>query len=185
VAHKHYGRGRIPSRLIHDLNALQEHAMGCDIHWNSETKVDGKWVCDQIETKPYEDEDAELEDMPGRSRDYWLFGLLAKGVRREWPWSFPYQNQLPADCSPEVRKRSDGWDSDGHSHGSWTRAQLIAKKESFKTLRAEYLITPLDEETKHYPEALSHLDNRLEEIIGYLDAKVPDTDQRIVFFFDN
>lgn len=164
--------------------------MGCDIHWNSETKKDGKWVCDQEVAKPEwadpdDDEPARARDFPGRDRDYWLFGLLANGVRRNWPWSFPYQNTKPVDASPEVAARIEHDGDDGHSHGTHTRADLIAKRESFKVLRAEYLITPLDDETKHYPEALAHLDSRLEEIIGNLDADVPDTDQRIVFWFDN
>lgn len=164
--------------------------MGCDIHWNSETKKEGKWICDQPVVKPSwadeeDDEPAQAEDFPGRSRDYWLFGLLAAGVRSNWPWSFAYQNYIPEDCSPEVAARIEHDGSDGHSHGTHTRAELIAKRESFKALRAEYLIASLDDSNSHYPQALAHLDSRLEEIIGNLSADVPAEDQRIVFWFDN
>lgn len=158
--------------------------MGCDIHWNSETRKDGQWVCDQeIKESEWDEGEMRLEDMPGRDRDYWLFGLLAEGVRTTWDWSFPYKNALPDDLSAEVSKR---YETEGdHSPSSLTRADLLAKHEELKLIRAEYLIAPPEGDIKHYSEAVAHQMKRLEEIIGYLTADVPADDQRIVFWFDS
>lgn len=160
--------------------------MGCDIHWNSETKKDGKWVCDQARVKPsWADEDGEylVEDFPDPLRDYCLFGLLANGVRSNWEWAFPYQDAVPDDLSPEVAKRIEHEDSDGHSHGVHTRAELMAKHEELKLKRAEYLIAPPSE--ANWVQALAHHSVKLEELVAALDADVPADDQRIVFWFDN
>lgn len=160
--------------------------MGCDIHWNSETKKDGKWVCDQAVVKPTwadEDDEPQAEDFPDRGRDYWLFGLLANGVRSNWAWSFPYQNAVPDDLSPEVAKRIEHDGGDGHSHGVHTRAELIAKVEELKLKRAELLITADGQNNE--PQACAHHLEQLEQIIGNLDADVPAEDQRLVFWFDN
>lgn len=161
--------------------------MGCDIHWNSETKRDGVWVCDQeIKQAKYgEPGEMALEDLPGRGRDYWWFGLIAKGVRSTWDWSFDYQDQIPEDLSPEVAKRVEDDGSDGHSHGTLTRAELKEKLEEFKPIRAEYLIAPPEGDDRYLVEAAAHLSERLEEVIGYLTSDVPDEDQRIMFWFDN
>ena len=72
--------------------------MGCDIHWHSETLKEGRWVCDQADSHELDEfhseyyADAEphykLDNLPGRERNYWFFGLLSNGVRTSWPFSF-------------------------------------------------------------------------------------------------
>lgn len=157
--------------------------MGCDIHWHSETKRDGKWLCDQAESfKVLEDEEdyPDMDDFPDRGRDYWLFGLLQPGVRSEWEWSFPERLVTPNDLSKEVQIVVDRWDGDAHSNGYLTRKELKAKLAELKQLTVEHLIAPTDE-----TQILHHHVKRLEDIITNLAADVPDTDQRIVFWFDN
>lgn len=164
--------------------------MGCDIHWHSETKKDGVWVCDQAETfmtrvEDYGDgpkEYPEMDDLPGRTRDYWFFGLLNKNVRTSWPWSFPYTCDLPEDVSSEIRTVCEYMGEDGHSQGARTQAELIAKVEELKLARAQLLIAPSEEASIHN---VDHLIKRLEETLATLGATDTPDDRRIVFWFDN
>lgn len=157
--------------------------MGCDIHWYSETKKDGAWVCDQAETFTTEEDGAlvyiDMDNFPDRDRDYWWFGLIQPGVRTDWPFSFA-ESAMPEDISKEVRRLVDNWGSDGHSHGSLTRAQLKDKLVEMKRLSLQVTIDPSD--NRRY---ISHFITRLEDAIKNLNADVPDEDQRIVFWFDN
>ena len=158
--------------------------MGCDIHWHSETKRNGQRECDQAdsfsidteEDPPYKD----LKDFPNQYRDYWFFGLIQPGVRTEWSWSFPERIKIPDDLSKEVKEIFEQLDSDGHSHGWITRAEIKAKLEELKQLRAVRLLAPEDTD-----RALTHHAQRLEECLQHMTSDVPDTDQRIVFCFDN
>ena len=163
--------------------------MGCDIHWHSETKRNGQWECDQAHTFEIEKEDfgnndvrdyINMADFPDRGRDYWLFGLLQPGVRSSWDWSFPERIEIPEDLSKEVKAVWDQWDVDGHSHGYLTRAEIKAKLEELKKHRAMHLIDPRDS-----TQVLMHHVERLESILEDMTSDVPDTDQRLVFCFDN
>lgn len=158
--------------------------MGCDIHWYSETKKDGKWVCDQAPSYSIEDEGSDdeyhtMDNFPDRGRDYWWFGFIQPGVRSTWDEGFD-QSSLPDDVSPEVARIVERWGQDGHSHGHLTRAQLKDKLNEFAEYRTQQLINP----TEH-KERVDHFCERLAETINNLNANVPDEDQRIVFFFDN
>lgn len=158
--------------------------MGCDIHWYSETKKDGKWECDQAASfEKDEDPDYEHHDMhnfPNRGRDYWLFGLLAN-VRVDIPYGFEAKG-IPEELSPEVGTIFAEWDSNGHSHSYLTREELKAKLAELAPKRTELLLAPAQEYTMMM---IQHHIGRLEEIIRNLNADVPDSDQRIIFCFDN
>lgn len=86
--------------------------MGCDIHLYVEILNGDRW-----------------EHVPGEfwdDRSYDAFAILA-GVRNSHgfvPIAPP--RGLPADVSPEVKRFSDGWDIDGHSHSYHTLKQLLA-----------------------------------------------------------
>lgn len=158
--------------------------MGCDIHWYSETKKNGKWVCDQAASYVVEDEgtNSEYHDMdnfPNRDRDYWWFGFIQPGVRSTWDNGFE-ESHLPEDLSPEISRLVTRWDSDGHSHGHLTRAQLKDKLAEFAEYRTQQLINPSE-----HKKQIDHFCERLAQTINNLNANVPDEDQRIVFFFDN
>jgi hypothetical protein len=85
--------------------------------------VDGKWVtadewleeCGHLEP---------VDDNRYTGRNYRLFGLIADGVRESFPFSVPIKG-LPDDVSPEVKKASDDWDSDGHSHSYLTKTEML------------------------------------------------------------
>ena len=163
--------------------------MGCDIHWHSETKKDGIWVCDQAESFRFEPPEFEgdgeypvMDNLPGRTRDYWFFGLLHRGVRTQWPWSFPYTCTIPADVSPEVKACVEFYGEDGHSQGARTQAELIAKLEELKLVRVQLLIAPSEDASIHH---VDHLIERLEETLDTLGATDTPDDRRIVFWFDN
>ena len=156
--------------------------MGCDIHWYSETKKNDKWVCDQASTFELLEEDGnypEMENFLHRNWDYGFFGLLQPGVRSSWDWSFPEGN-YPEDTSTEVAQIYKHWGVDAHSAGSRSREALKAKQEELKALRMLALISPSNTD-----RVLQHHAECLDEVIKNLDAEVPDTDQRIVFWFDN
>jgi hypothetical protein len=150
--------------------------MGCDIHMYSETKIDGKWVCDQAQSFSEE----VLKDPNGRSymdsqmdsldiwRNYALFGYLAQ-VRQDWDEGFEPRG-VPDDCSVAVQCMINQWDSDGHSH-SWLMVPEI------KVKAVEMLVDPS-----------THLDRVREGLMEIL-SKLPESnnpeEQRIVFWFDN
>ena len=170
--------------------------MGCDLHWHSETRVDGQWKCDQANTRTIEivdygdreQEHMEIDNFPGRSRDYWFFGLLAEGVRTDWAWSFPYQNSVPDDLSDEVAELYKQWDCDAHSAGSLTRTQLLAKLEELKLIQAELLINPSPADKAYMAQVPAHHVDRLNQVIADMRALSPDVsddDHRLVFWFDN
>lgn len=153
--------------------------MGCDIHWYSETKIKGQWVSDAAPLPDSEEGWLDLPSFPNDGRDYWFFGFLA-GVRREYPYSLVPKG-IPGDMSPEVSAVVRQWEGDGHSHSYLTRAELKERLNEFGIDRVLMLL-------QTYPgdiETIKHVITRLKETIENLSADVPDTDQRIVFFFDN
>lgn len=157
--------------------------VGCDIHWHSETKRDGKWLCDQAESFKILNDEGDYPDMnnfPDRGRDYWFFGLIQPGVRSEWSWSLPERLATPDDLSKEVQIVMNHWDGDAHSHGYRTREELKTKLAELKQLMVAHLIAPTD-----VTEVLHHHVKRLKKVIKDLASDVPDTDQRIIFWFDN
>lgn len=169
--------------LIYGFSILKDTPMGCDIHWHSETKKHGIWKCDQANSFQLIEEENTYPEMASFSetdRNYWLFGLLQPGVRTDWDWSFPERLFFPDDASPEIRKVYEHWGSDAHSAGYRTRAELKAKVEELKTMRAQHLISPTE-----VGPAVEHHATKLAEMINDLNSDVPDSDQRIVFWFDN
>ena len=167
--------------------------MGCDIHWYSEHRENGAWVCDQagtfeIQKAEYDgDRDyPEMNDFPDNNRDYWFFGLLNSDVRTHWEYSFHGKGDIP-DCSPQVQAMLDYWDQDAHSHSWLTRKELEDKLAQLVQLKAELLIAPRDPGELHIEHVAHHID-RLTKTITDLNAVWPEAlpeDQRLVFWFDN
>lgn len=87
--------------------------MGADIHLYIEFKKgDSPWEADENHRLIEEDpEYIYLKDADATHRDYSVFAALA-GVRREGPDPIG----LPSDLSQKIKKESDRWDGDGHSH---------------------------------------------------------------------
>lgn len=122
--------------------------MGCDIHMYAEVKKDSKWEkVGKVFKNPYYDKtrpsttaedgyewNAKLIDNPYKKRNYSLFAILAD-VRNGFgcagcdlgdgfnPIDDP--RGLPKDVSREIKKESDSWDCDGHSHSYFTLKELL------------------------------------------------------------
>lgn len=157
--------------------------MGCDIHWFSETKVNDQWKCDQANSFSENcggENYTYMDYFPNVDRDYWFFGLIQPGVRSKWTWSFPEREETPEDLSKEVKSILKSWGMNGHSNGYLTRAEILEKIKELTTMKTEELLHPTN-----MNEVIQHHCKRLQEVVANLNAKVPDTDQRIVFFFDN
>jgi hypothetical protein len=138
-----------------------------------EVRREGKW--ESLETPYLEDEGTEDErlylDSLSLGRNYWLFGLLARGVRTEWEFSWDARG-LPEDVSDVVKHDSDQWDCDGHNH-SWL--SLIELKHK----ATELLILPGQEA----PQCGALLRDLIDKIEWPADAAPEDC--RVVFWFDN
>lgn len=137
--------------------------MGCDIHIHVEYKRDKftgydannkpqyekRWFCgDYFKVNPYytEGEDdgeqpLSLVDFCGR-RNYSLFSVLAD-VRNYG--NTPYIDEprgLPEDVTAEVKKDSDYWGCDGHSHSYFTLKELLDFQKDIKPLKYRGMISP-------------------------------------------
>lgn len=94
--------------------------MGCDIHVYREKFIDGKWVtADEWEDYDYGDDDKgrtiPYEKRAYRGRHYDLFGLISKGVRRDFDFAIPPRG-VAFDACPEYAAEVGRYGGDGHSH---------------------------------------------------------------------
>jgi hypothetical protein len=108
--------------------------MGCDIHAYKEKLIDGKWV---TADKGWADEYSEgWNDVPHKNRytgrNYDMFGLLSKGVRRSFDYSFEPRG-MPDDACPEVAAINENWGCDGHGHSYLSLAELKEKQAFLQT----------------------------------------------------
>lgn len=89
--------------------------MGCDIHLYREKFVNGKWgAVDQWVDDGYGGKEVPFESRY-TGRNYNLFGILAKGVRRDFDFAFEPRG-LPFNPCAEIAAEAEGWDCDGHNH---------------------------------------------------------------------
>lgn len=110
--------------------------MGCDIHLYKEKQVSGQWITANIWEKN-DDENGDIYFDVSRKdrftdRNYKLFGLLSKGVRSEYPFSFESRG-LPFDVCNEVTTKAECWGVDGHSHSYLYLHELKGMREFLKT----------------------------------------------------
>src|SRR5690606_36788957 len=96
-----------------------------------EVHRDGRWECleEEYEEDYGTDEEPDmalhLRSLPV-SRNYWLFGLLADGVRTQWEFSWQPRG-LPNDVTELVKADHERWDSDAHT-ASWLGMAEIQQK---------------------------------------------------------
>ena len=193
--------------------------MGCDIHLYKE-KFDGvNWVAaDKWVPYDYGDDDKGIE-VPFRERftdrDYDLFGLLSRGVRREHSFSWESRG-IPFDCCREIKQCADSWGSDGHSHsylflhelksmiyfleresinisGMISSHRIAQLKESISSGNPDWnLLYPYYGWTNQAGYEEFSIDVPAIFIVGQSLSKIVDSfngvdgeNHRIVFFFDN
>lgn len=91
--------------------------MGCDIHTYREKFVDGGWItADEWEAYDYGDDEKGIsvpyKKQAFHGRNYDLFGLIAKGVRRDFDFGIPLRG-VAFDACPEYMTQVD--EESGHS----------------------------------------------------------------------
>ncbi|WP_421105815.1 hypothetical protein [Serratia marcescens] len=109
--------------------------MGCDIHLYREKQVDGQWVTADVWEEDDDGEGGTYSEVPWQNRftdrNYKLFGLLSKGVRADYPFSFEPRG-LPFNACNEVEANSERWNGDGHSHSYLYLHELKDMRELMK-----------------------------------------------------
>lgn len=119
--------------------------MGCDIHCYAEVKRGNRWVkVGKVFTNTWYRPEKKVEkwekwnkpktDQPYDNRNYDLYGILAN-VRNGRGFAgcdmgdgfipIDMPRGLPSDVSDKVKKISDGWGCDGHSHSYFTLEELL------------------------------------------------------------
>lgn len=111
--------------------------MGCDIHMYRERKVNGKWEsCDDF-IDIYEDGNLDVPyEKRFSDRNYNLFGVLSKGVRQSYDFSFEARG-LPIVVCNKVNQAYNDWGSDAHSCSYLFLHELIELEEYIKTVTIE------------------------------------------------
>lgn len=139
--------------------------MGCDIHDYVEVRMYGRWnKVGRVFPNPYhdpeqpeqpQDEDgyiwnAKMIENPFRCRSYSTFAILAD-VRNGVGFAgcdtgdgfVPVSNPkgLPQDVSEEIKKASDAWGCDGHSH-SWLTLRELEEYDWDRTSKRRGWVDP-------------------------------------------
>lgn len=165
--------------------------MGCDIHMFIEYKVgDAPWTADKNHQVIEEDGYEHVSQVTSSGRNYTLFGALA-GVRSEGPDA----KGFPEDVSDIIKKASDLYDSDGHSH---SYSSLEEFKEALK--ECEITLDPAAEPIAfsdnygyRWANLLNYLENQYTRLKLDIESEKMLLDQdintevqvRLVYYFDN
>jgi len=143
--------------------------MGCDIHTHVETRKDGHWYHHGWRTKhavgEYSDGstkydwDALFDDPLFIGRNYDLFAILAN-VRNGYGFAgtptsggftpIDMPRGLPDDVTPEVKRESDGWGVDAHSHSWLLLDELLSFDYDGQTVKQYGVVGP--EQYKKFKE---------------------------------
>ena len=153
--------------------------MGCDIHlfkeYRSPDTTNNKWESyDHWYSEGTEMGRAFDDSAP--SRNYDAFGMLAEGVRGEYPYSVECRG-LPDDLTYLVRTEHKGWGADAHSATYFTEVELNA-------LIIRLSIMTADETINRQKAYLHHMLEYMNQIPFEFHIE-ESTEKRIVFWFDN
>lgn len=127
--------------------------MGCDIHLFTERKVKPgeDWLdMDRYKRNRYFGETGGGDEFVVESilngRNYALFSMLAD-VRNYHDNPFiEAPRGLPDDCNKHIKKQSDMWGVDAHSHSYFTLRELIKAREKFRVTNYSGMMSPEDAE---------------------------------------
>jgi hypothetical protein len=125
-----------PSR---QRNFKENRIVGCDIHAYVEVQGDQDWqkvgaVFDNPDYRPESppnDWNTPRTDHPIRWRDYTLFGILAGVRNRSGNQPIAEPRGLPSDVTPDVRRLSEEFGDDGHSHSSLLLSEILGWEDGF------------------------------------------------------
>ena len=153
--------------------------MGCDIHLFKEYRSpdihNNKW----ISYDHWYSEGTEMGrafDYSAPSRNYDAFGMLAEGVRGEYPYSVECKG-LPDDVTHLVRTEHKSWGVDAHSVTYFTEVELNA-------LIIRLSIMTADDTVNRQKAYLHHMLQYMNQIPFEFHIE-ESTEKRIVFWFDN
>lgn len=145
--------------------------MGCDIHVFVERKVNGEWEsADTWDNR--ESTYVPYWDRFYTGRDYDLFGMLSKGVRRDFTNGLKAKG-VPEDLSSEVSAAFKEWGIDAHSD-SYVYPAELKQLASMTVTDPEFAAA---NEDGYYYKLFMKLYEKLIALGG--------EDQRLVFWFDN
>ena len=153
--------------------------MGCDIHLFKEYRApdihNNKWISyDQWYSEGTDKSRAFDDSAP--SRNYDAFGMLAEGVRGEYPYSVECKG-LPDDVTHLVRTEHKSWGVDAHSVTYFTEVELNA-------LIIRLSIMTADDTVNRQKAYLHHMLQYMNQIPFEFHIE-ESTEKRIVFWFDN
>lgn len=194
--------------------------MGCDIHIYTEVKRKDTWNhADYFRRNRYYNEGnlSEPEFVVSSiydGRNYRLFAVLAN-VRNydNLNMAISPPKGLPENVCPYIKKKSDYWEGDGHSHSYFNLKELKDYQSNNNTVKENGLLTKVqveelgqgilpnfwcrgssDEDNMFWKEwtrevdVLGPLIKNMKEILEeefYTYKEENDEDIRIVFWFDN
>ena len=114
--------------------------MGCDIHLFAEVKIYGIWESvDEWNTEDEEYLHVEYENKFYISNYYSTFALLANVSNYHEIEPISQPRGLPADISKEVRKASEQWGENAHSHSYFTLKELLKYDWDKPIIEAAYM----------------------------------------------
>jgi len=174
--------------------------MGCDIHMYVEYKVDdGEWKAHEQHIEEVEDEYKSVRSVTATGRNYDLFGLLA-GVRTYSDGRVKPKG-LPKNISPMIKRASEYWGGDGHSHSHMTLEQFEKVLEDYNRREKDYKIKPTkrtdmfyshdmkyEEHPPSFSTVVSGCKRHAEELKAdfiLLGQEPPKIKHRLIFWFDN
>ena len=133
------------SDIHNHIEYRKESYIGTDK--NGKSKYKSKWLCgDYFKLNPlYGIFKGEREyELVGfcEDRNYDLFATLAD-VRNYGDTPYIAEPRgLPKDVTKKVKKESDDWGEDGHSHSYFTLKELIEYQSTIKPLKHSGMISP-------------------------------------------
>ena len=155
--------------------------MGCDIHlfkeYRSPDTTNNKWHSyDHWYSEGTQMGRAFDDSAP--SRNYAAFGMLAEGVRTEYPYSIECKG-LPDDVTYLVGTEHKSWGVDAHSATYFTEVELNAL-----LIRLSIMSSDGNETVNRQKAYLNHMLQYMNQIP--FEFHIEDsTEKRIIFWFDN
>ena len=91
-----------------------------------ERREDGRWATADTWSEFSSGLEVKLEDSYYFSRNYYLFAILADVRNIDDLTSISEPRGMPADCCDEVRRETENWAGDGHSHSWLSLPELLS-----------------------------------------------------------
>ena len=155
--------------------------MGCDIHlfkeYRSSDIQDNNWISYDHWHSHGGKEMGRNFDNSAPSRNYAAFGMLAEGVRGEYPYSVECKG-LPDDVTYLVDNEHKGWGVDAHSATYFTEVELN------KLLIKLSIMNEDNSDVSRQKDYLNHMIQYMNKVLFEFCIE-HHAEKRIIFWFDN